>query len=660
MKRKELLNIEPCHEPESDSSERVIATSQIIIDESSEGENITEIDLWWLGQLKARWFGVRTADKYDVYIVGAGWKKVKLENAARIIQEKDPLTGADFYYSEEYDWDTKEDEKRVHAEIGTYVDFFEQRISSDKRARAHRRKKQKVGDLIRSFPTIPNDMEEWLHRTIFPENYLFVKNHKKRTDYTCTVCGAKSWTKEKWNHNQMTICPKCGHSVIVKSRVQQISDKQRVTLLQKLDNQRWVERLFIATCTWSHEGKILKLYAEVCAVIPAGSNYGTVYYGQGFEKDEFEQDWWDSNPYNKRWGNSFLYPGNLQEVLPMMGCLQTSGMDIMAKAGRKFEVNKFIVTFSARPYMEYLIKSGFLQLAADILDEYGWWQVDQKVLKESATTLKEMFMLDGNRTNRLKQMDGGLTALKWLQYEQKTGSKITQNTLEYLQEQNITPYDCKSFIDELGSVNRAANYLRKQTSKARTTIEIWGDYLNMARNEGLDTTDDIVRFPKDLKARHDALVNIINERRDKKRRKEEAAKYRKLNKEIAKKLPSAKIYFWENEKYIFVPAGRCEELIEEGRTLHHCVGASDRYMKKMANGESWIVFLRKKEDIKKPYYTLEVDMKNDTIIQWYSEYDRKPDEKVISKLLTQYKNQIKIARLKETTSQEKELLVAAG
>ena len=271
-----------------------------------------------------------------------------------------------------------------------------------------------------------------------------------------------------------------------------------------------------------------------------------------------------------------------------------------------------------------------------------------------------MFMLDGNRTNRLKQMDGGLTALKWLQYEQKTGSKITQNTLEYLQEQNITPYDCKSFIDELGSVNRAANYLRKQTSKARTTIEIWGDYLNMARNEGLDTTDDIVRFPKDLKARHDALVNIINERRDKKRRKEEAAKYRKLNKEIAKKLPSAKIYFWENEKYIFVPAGRCEELIEEGRTLHHCVGASDRYMKKMANGESWIVFLRKKEDIKKPYYTLEVDMKNDTIIQWYSEYDRKPDEKVISKLLTQYKNQIKIARLKETTSQEKELLVAAG
>lgn len=660
MNKKELLKLQPCHEPERDTTEYAIATSRIIVDESSEGKNITEVDLWWQGELRARWFGIEKEDKYAVYFIGVGWKKVKLDNAARIIQGEDPLVGCEgYYYKTQYDWDSEEDERRVYAELGRSVFSFEYYISQEERKRAHDRRVRRINDLIASIDTVPLDMEEWLHRTIFPENYLFVKKHKKRTDYTCTVCGAKSWTKAKWAHNQTTICPKCGSEVIVKSRVQEIQDRQRVTLLQKLNKLTWVERLFIASCTWSETGKKLELYAEVCAVIPAGETWGTVYYGQGFDKDEFEQDWWDSNKYNKRWGNSFLYPGNLQEVLPMGG-LQNSGMDIMAKAGRKFEVNKFIATFRERPYLEYLIKAGYLQMVADILHEYGWWGVPSTTLREAASTLKELFMLDGNRTNRLKQMDGGITALKWLQYEQQNGSRITQESLEYLQEQKITPYCLGSFIKELGSVNRAVNYLKKQKIKAKTAIEIWGDYLNMARNEGMDVTDDIVRFPKDLKARHDALVNIINERKDKERLKKEAAKYRELNKSILKNLPKTRIYFWENEKYMFVPAGKCEELVKEGRELHHCVGASDRYMNKMAQGESWIVFLRKKENIEKAYYTLEIDMKNDAVIQWYSEYDRKPDEKVISKLLTQYKNQIKAARLKETISQEKEPLVAAG
>ena len=64
-------------------------------------------------------------------------------------------------------------------------------------------------------------------------------------------------------------------------------------------------------------------------------------------------------------------------------------------------------------------------------------------------------------------------------------------------------------------------------------------------------------------------------------------------------------------------------------------------MEKMAEAESWILFLRKKEDIKKPYYTIEISMKDDRIIQWYSEYDRKPDSKKIQKVLKTFKDSIK-------------------
>ena len=63
-------------------------------------------------------------------------------------------------------------------------------------------------------------------------------------------------------------------------------------------------------------------------------------------------------------------------------------------------------------------------------------------------------------------------------------------------------------------------------------------------------------------------------------------------------------------------------------------------MDRMAEGKSWILFLRKKEDINTPYYTIEIDMESNKIKQWYSAFDRKPDEKKIQKLLSTFTKQI--------------------
>ena len=166
------------------------------------------------------------------------------------------------------------------------------------------------------------------------------------------------------------------------------------------------------------------------------------------------------------------------------------------------------------------------------------------------------------------------------------------------------------------------------------------DYLRMAENEGMDITDDIVRLPKDLKARHDELVERINARKNEKQLQEARKKYKKKDQEIMVHLPETRKYFWENEEYMIIPAGKCEELVREGQQLHHCVGASDLYMDRMAEGKRWILFLRKKEDINTPYYTIEIDMESNKIKQWYSAFDRKPDEEKIQKLLSTFTKQV--------------------
>lgn len=181
------------------------------------------------------------------------------------------------------------------------------------------------------------------------------------------------------------------------------------------------------------------------------------------------------------------------------------------------------------------------------------------------------------------------------------------------------------------------NYLKKQKMSPRTVIQTWRDYLRMARREGMDTTDDIVRLPKDLKARHDQLAERINARRNEE-------KYDRLNARIRERLPEAKRYFWEDDTYMIIPAGRCEELVEEGRALHHCVGASDVYMNAMAEGRRWILFLRRKSELDKPYYTIEIDMFTDEIRQYYSEYDRQPDKEVVRRVLDKFRQSLRKAR----------------
>ena len=84
--------------------------------------------------------------------------------------------------------------------------------------------------------------------------------------------------------------------------------------------------------------------------------------------------------------------------------------------------------------------------------------------------------------------------------------------------------------------------------------------------------------------------------------------------------------------------------MKEGRALHHCVGRNDYYMKRMAAGRTWILFLREKERPEEPYYTIEIDMETDKVLQYYSAFDRQPDGLRIRKVLDMFERAVKQRR----------------
>ena len=635
MKRTALLrDVPPCAAPDG-ISEDVLAVSQVV---EHEGRSILNIDLFYNGTLRGRYFADVREKCHNANVDGK-WYRCSLNNVARVCKGKETLKGYDYYFDEDWKYASDADADRAWEYLGNRIDTFEYKTNQVKYERAYQRKRQRIDSIMNEIPCIPDGVEAWLDEEIFPGDYLFFKRGK-RTGYTCTACRAKSWREKPWKHGEMTACPKCGAPVKAYSRRNEIMKREPVVILQP-HGEGWLERQCLAECRWSSAGKEIDIYEEIRVIIGKSKCYGTEYYGTRRFADETEQDWWDRNGANKHFAPSYLYPDNLQETLPCGG-LDHSGLDVIAKEKVKLNINRFVLRYNDQPWLEYLIKTGLYRLAADIANSY----YVPELICPYGSSLKGTLQLDGNRVNRLKQLNGGLNTLGWLQYEEESEFdgrriKISQESLEYLDAKKVRLEDCRMILQELGSVNRMVNYLKKQIESPRTVVQTWRDYLRMARQEGMDTADDIVRLPKDLKARHDQLVERINARRDEERRMKEKEKYAHLDAQIRERLPDVKRYFWEDDTYMIVPAGRCEELVEEGRALHHCVGANDFYMRAMAEGQSWILFLRKKSELDKPYYTIEIDMYTDEIKQYYSAYDRQPDKEVIRKVLDKFRRSLR-------------------
>lgn len=644
MKRAKLLKSIPYPLPEVPEKEKdeVLLVSQIVIDGTKQTLNI---NLYYQGTLKARYFADPEEKQHCAYIDG-NWTSNVLANISRMCRSLEPVRGAWACCSGVYEWASKRDREIAVDFLDTYsVTAWEEDVSYQKRAKAAQRKKERIEEIMAAVPTVPDELESWLREEIFPEEYLYVKTKGQRSYYSCTKCGTSSWTTKKFKQYQKVECPRCGVAVKVEKKETDKNKHANIILLQIVDENTWIERQFRAKTQWSPDGtKRIDLHENIRALIPKGKSWGKPYYGEIPNADEFEQDWWDKNFRNCQFQRSYLYPYNLSEVLPF-GSLEYTGMEILAGRKIKFNVNKVLINWCAVPRMEYLIKSGLTSLSTELINDHWGFPYD---FNSVARKLSEFLMIDGNRLNRLKNLNGSLNTLRWLQYEQDSGKKITDETLTFLDRSGLSPECCTEILQALGSPNRMANYIRKQKIAPSKILRTWRDYLRMAEEEGLDITDDIVRLPKDLKARHDALVEIRNARNDQKRMKREEDKYRKLDAKILSRLPDVKRYFWQDEKYMIIPAGKCEELMKEGRELHHCVGASDTYMRSMAEGRTWILFLRRKKDLKKAYYTIEVNMKNDNIIQWYSEYDRQPNKEAIKAVLVKYKSYLSRQRQRIT------------
>lgn len=207
----------------------------------------------------------------------------------------------------------------------------------------------------------------------------------------------------------------------------------------------------------------------------------------------------------------------------------------------------------------------------------------------------------------------------------------------YAYEHNIGVAEAKKICHEIDYLNRwvardveeikgtkidrkrVRDYIKEKDIFARD----YNDYLKALKKLGYDLTDTKNLFPYDFKTMHDLRVAEYDSAVAKEDREKRAKLYAKF--EAAARL--SKPFEYKDGCYAAIIPEQIEELIREGKELHHCVGKMG-YDLKMANGEIVIVFIRSVLDIEKPLATVEYDLKRHYIRQLHGDYNNTPADDV--------------------------------
>lgn len=156
---------------------------------------------------------------------------------------------------------------------------------------------------------------------------------------------------------------------------------------------------------------------------------------------------------------------------------------------------------------------------------------------------------------------------------------------------------CIIFLNELYK-----EYGSPLPQSRRDDYRYYLDYLQTYVQLPNDLKKDFPLIPQreNIKKYHDRITLVYEHHRQ--------AIWELENKELSDKYlenyyPKAKKLEFEDDNYSIIACPKLSDLTIEGQVLHHCVGT---YINSVSNGYEYILFLRKKEQLDTPFFTIDV------------------------------------------------------
>ena len=516
---------------------------------------------------------------------------------------------AEYQLFEDYFHDVLDE--RTAFGVSRSIWYAEYHYGEKQRELAASRKRKRIDDRMSALPPRPKDFKAWcLEVPLGGINFAFGKRGCDK--YTCTACG-KQHTAKGWKDRQMVTCSRTGKTVKVDKR-NQIRQLEGYAMLCQImpDGKDMVARhIKINADFYAKAGKVkVGIFDQFVVFLPRNGRSAHEWYYNIYSPWSGRTFWDNKNLGGWKNNEEYVYPHGLKEALDgtLYGCL---GIDVLAERREAHKYNDYMKANCGWGAMEYLIKGGYDGIVRDVFTR-GNYRL------HAGMDAVGVLGISAQRAHRLRAANGGYDYLIWLQHEENTGKKISEDAIRWLSSQKIYPANAENnqrygvsyvgFILDRMSPDQVANYLRRQQEGTGLSIHNlvikWEDTLSMSEQLELDTTKEMLYRPKHLKERHDELCDIIagpgdGELADKMRAAFPGAE------DVLRRIKP--IYEWSDGEYSVIVPQTIEEIVREGRLQNDCVGKAERYYERIQSRESFTMFLRRADTPRTPWYTMEVE-----------------------------------------------------
>ena len=523
--------------------------------------------------------------------------------------------------------------------------------------------------------------EYWIEQHGWRKGGILNALNEEWRDWEWRYCGKSSEASgikrqdggKKIRHNDMVCCPACGKLIQAKTRTDHMEQEYKSCyLLQPVDEDTSVLRILEAKVGWDNGRHYVELGGEIRILLYKVFSNRKLKRTYKIYYEDYLEGWTEGNRKNLRARQGYLYPGEFDKILE--GTIYSGAskvLEFLSAQGQELNYNRLIAgAGQMKEYaekIEYLSKGRFWNLLKDTVErtEYPVYQnTYYGPLNLRADSIEEMFLIrDRQKINRIRDEQGGNDMVRWMQYSDEIGKKISRETVRWMTANRIRPEDIRE-LEEYMSPQQIMNYIIRQQAeqypgkKPKEVLEEYKDYINMCEACSKNMKDEMVYRPRELKRRHDEVVvdrqqmQILRELDTNTEAKEKYAE------EMRQKFPKAEgilkeiksRYEYENEEYKILVPDTMIDIVKEGRALHHCAGSSERYFDRIESRETYICFLRRKEAPGIPFYTIEVEP-GGTIRQHRSYLDEEPGIEQIREFLKEWQKVIR----KRLTEEDKKL-----
>ena len=482
---------------------------------------------------------------------------------------------------------------------------------------------------------LPEGLINYIRREVLPEDRVIIYK-KGNVQGTCSVCGRKVHARgRRFVQGTRVNCPNCGTGVscvlengsaFASNYIENIVAVQKGTDGETVFFRQWLLHRD-NSARWEH----IEDFLQETVRYAIRGNKAAKWQKQGkesyymrterYELDEWTR-WQDNRIYD---GSYFFYPTGIEEALSGTAMQYADLEGYLEERGHNKNPIYFLEYHARYPVIEFLWKAGYRNIVHNRI--FGMDRENRNAILWERKKLKECFKFPLRILKLMPPEEWSLNDIQRVNdLWEKYGGKVTDTEIRLVLQSKVD-IQLWSRATTYANAGRILKYIKNQTDKRKEknpdkrsisqndTAQAYRDYLQECEQLHLDLHDKEILFPKDLTAAHNRTMEQVKFEKN----KADQEKFQKAVEKLEK-------FAWGEGEFFIRPAREQMELTAEGKALHHCVGG---YIKRMAEGETAIFFLRKVSEPDKPFYTLELQKKR--VIQCRTEhnasYDRKPDVK---------------------------------